>query len=157
MRSQFQYIVKTSKSGKQGRKYIEVGPGGGETSTTVPELCKNELKTEIGQKPKAKKTPKAKKVITPGSQLADESKKTPVKFSSVSEDVTTRQNGVLQYMKEDEKSRVHEVLHEAAVSEKVVDEFAGSSSESEFSEPQSQIVGTLNAYYMNKPSPEEVK
>lgn len=155
VRSQFQYIVKTSKSGKQGRKYIEVGPGGGETSTTVPELCKNELKTEIGQKPKAKKTPKAKKVITPGSQLADESKKTPVKFSSVSEDVTTRQNGVLQYMKEDEKSRVHEVLHEAAVSEKVVDEFAGSSSESEFSEPQSQIVGTLNAYYMNKPSPEE--
>ena len=93
MRSQFQYIVKTSKSGKQGRKYIEVGPGEGETSTTVPELCKNELKTEIGQKPKAKKTPKAKKVITPGSQTVDESKKTPVKFSSTAEDVTTRQNG----------------------------------------------------------------
>jgi len=156
VRSQFQYIVKTSKSGKQGRKYIEVGPGGGgDTSTIVPELCKNELKSESGQKPKAKKTPKAKKVLTPGSQSVDEGKKTPVKFSSVAEDVTTRQNGVLQYMKEDERSRVHEVLHEAAVSEKVVDEFAGSSSESEFSEPQSQIVGTLNAYYMNKPSPEE--
>lgn len=145
MRSEFQYIVKTSKSGKQGRKYIEVGPGG-ESSTIVPELCKNELKTEVGEKAKARKTPKAKKVLTPGSQSVDEG-----------EDVPARQSGVLQYMKEDEKSRVHEVLHEAAVSEKVVDEFAGSSSESELAEPISQIVATLNTYYMNKPSPEEVK
>ena len=49
-----------------------------------------------------------------------------------------------------------ELVSCGAVSEKVVDEFAGSSSESEYSEPQMRIVGTLNAYYMNKSSPEEV-
>merc|ERR1719318_1997870 len=139
VRSQFQYIVKTSKSGKQGRKYIQVGSEG---VTAVPDSSKTELKSEIVEKPMAKKMPKAKKGMTPGSKL------------KTSEDIK-KQNGVLQYMKEDEKSRVHEVFHEASVSEKVVDEFAGSSSESEFSEPRSRIVGTLNAYYMNKPCPEE--
>jgi len=143
VRSQFQYIVKTSKSGKQGRKYIQVGSQGG-SGTDVPEVTTSELKSEIMEVQATKKTPKAKKVITPGSKLLKSS-----------EDVSVKQNGVLQYMKEDEKSRVHEVVHEASVSEKVIDEFAGSSSESEFSEPRSQIVGTLNAYYMNKNSPDE--
>jgi len=153
VRSQFQYIVKTSKTGKQGRKYIEVGAGGG--STNVPESNINELKSEIVQKPVAKKTSKVKKVITPGSQVADLNKKSKPQAKSSTEEVAKKQSGVLQYMKEDEKSRVHEVLHEAAVSEKVVDEFAGSSSESEFSEPRSQIVGTLNAYYMNRAEEED--
>jgi len=143
VRSQFQYIVKTSKSGKQGRKYIQVGSEGG-SETEVPELTTSELKSEIVENQAPKKTPKAKRVLTPGSKLVKSS-----------EDVSVSHNGVLQYLKEDEKSRVHEVVHEASVSEKVIDEFAGSSSESEFSEPRSQIVGTLNAYYMNKNCPDE--
>merc|ERR1712106_182075 len=93
VRSQFQYIVKTSKTGKQGRKYIEVGAGGG--STNVPESSRHELKSEIVQKPVAKKTSKAKKMITPGSQVDDENKK------SSTEEVAIKQSGVLQYMKED--------------------------------------------------------
>jgi len=143
VRSQFQYIVKTSKSGKQGRKYIQVGSDGG-SGTDVPDVTTSELKSEIKEIQAARKTPKAKKVITPGSKLVKSS-----------EDDSVKHNGVLQYMKEDEKSRVHEVVHEASVSEKVIDEFAGSSSESEFSEPRSQVVGTLNAYYMNKNCPDE--
>jgi len=143
VRSQFQYIVKTSKSGKQGRKYIQVGS---EEVTDVPDVRKSELKTESRKTPTSKKILRAKKVTTPGSKLLKSS-----------QEVDVKQNGVLQYMKEDGKSRVHEVFHEASVSEKVVDEFAGSSSESEFSEPRSQIVGTLNAYYMNKNCPDEVE
>jgi len=141
VRSQFQYIVKTSKSGKQGRKYIQVGS---EEVADVPDVKRNELKTGNRKTPTSKKSPKAKKVTTPGSKLLKNL-----------QEVDVKQNGVLQYMKEDEKSRVHEVFHEASVSEKVVDEFAGSSSESEFSEPRSQVVGTLNAYYMNKNCPDE--
>eukprot|EP00092_Neocalanus_flemingeri_P019485 GFUD01021110.1.p1 GENE.GFUD01021110.1~~GFUD01021110.1.p1 ORF type:complete len:940 (-),score=282.59 GFUD01021110.1:94-2592(-) len=159
VRSQFQYVVKTSKSGKQGRKYIEVDPGqveGDESIKEVPDVCSEELNSTTGQKPKLKKKPVARKVITPGTKITDTKKLKTVEKNTASVE-EKRQNEVMKYMnmKEDDKSRQHEVLHEAAVSEKVVDEFAGSSSESEFSEPQNQIVGTLNAYYMNKPNQEE--
>jgi len=153
VRSQFQYIVKTSKSGKQGRKYIEVAAGPGDISSSnssvVPDqvTSKSELKSAIVQKPKVKKTPAARKVTTPGSKVTSDNKQATAK-TIVSAEVE-RQSEVIKYMKEDE------IRHEAAVSEKVVDEFAGSSSESEFSEPQNHIVGTLNAYYLNKNSQEE--
>merc|ERR1719154_820308 len=150
VRSQFQYIVKTSKSGKQGRKYIEVGDGSSSSnSSVVPEhdTSKSELKSAFVNKPNFENTPGARKVATPGSKVTSDTKQTTVKSMVPAE--VERQSEVIKYMKEDE------IRHEAAVSEKVVDEFAGSSSESEFSEPQNHIVGTLNAYYLNKNSPEE--
>jgi len=142
VRAQYQYIVKTSKSGKQGRKYLDVGDESGTKKTIVPESDRVVLKKSQVKQSKVKKKP-VNKVITPGSHVER-------KENELEKEIPDKHNEVLQYMKGAEDN-VREVLHEASVSEIVVDEFAGSNSESEISEPRSKEVETLNAHYLNKP------